>query len=76
MRNPLSYTQSRIFYGFEINEWCREQMNRGTTRASEARRLLRKNYKDDRMYILDWTCRNSGSDSPSMIVFRRYNNDR
>ena len=76
MRNPLSYTQSRIFYGFEINEWCRDQINHGTVRAREARRLLRKNYNNNRMYILEWTCRNSGANSPMMIVFRRYNNDR
>ena len=72
MRNPLSYTQPSIFSGFEINEWCRDQINHGTVRAREARRLLRKNYKNDRMYILEWTCRDSGAGSPLMIVFRRY----
>lgn len=72
MRNPLSYTQPSIFSGFEINEWCRDQIDRGTVRAREARRLLRKNYKNDRMYILEWTCRDSGAGSQLMIVFRRY----
>jgi len=75
MRNPLSYNQPEIFSGYEINEWCRNQMTRGTTRAREARRLLRKNYKNDRMYILSWGSRDSGSGSPSIIVFRRYEND-
>jgi hypothetical protein len=72
MKNPLSYTQPQMFYGFEINEWCRDQINHGTVRAREARRLLRKNYKDDRIYVLEWTCRNSGVNSSMMIVFRRY----
>ena len=72
MRNPLSYNQRSIFSGLEINEWCYDQINHGTTRAREARRLLRKNYKNDRIYILEWTCRNSGSGSPYMVIFRRY----
>ena len=73
MRNPLSYHGNDVlFYGFEINEWCRDQVNRGTTRAREARRLLRKHYRDDRIYVTDWCSRDSGSGAPMMMVFRRY----
>lgn len=77
MRNPLSYiNEGQVFTGKEINEWCYAQLDKGTSfRAREARRLLRKHYKDNRLYVNAWTCRDSGSGSPSMMIFRRYENE-
>jgi hypothetical protein len=74
MKNPLSYvTEGNIFTGKEINDWCHSQLHKAPAYAArEARRLLRKNYKDDRLYTNEWTCRDSGSGSPLMMVFRRY----
>ena len=73
MKNPLSYTHKAVFTGKEINDWCRSQLHKAPAYAAcEARRLLRKNYKDDRLYTNEWTCRDSGSGSPLMMVFRRY----
>jgi len=72
MRNPLSYTNQAFFTGKEINEWCRAQLNKTSARAREARRLLSKNYKDDRIYQIDRTSHDSGCNAPLMIVFRRY----
>lgn len=74
MRNPLSYiTGGNIFTGKEINDWCYAQLHKGNSYAAkEARRLLRKNYKDNRLYVNSGACRNSGSGSGMMTVFRRY----
>ena len=76
MKNPLSYVNTGyVFTGKEINDWCYTQLNKGTSYAArEARRLLRKNYKDNRLYVNEWTCRDSGSGSPRMMIFRRYDN--
>lgn len=74
MKNPLSYvTEGNIFTGKEINDWCRSQLHKAPASvAREARRLLRKNYKDDRLYTNELTCSDTGSGSPLMMVFRRY----
>ena len=73
MKNPLSYTHKAVFTGKEINDWCRSQLHKAPAYAArEAHRLLRKNYKDDRLYINELTCRDTGSGSPLMMVFRRY----
>lgn len=70
--NVLSvHGSNHVFTGKEINDWCRDQVNHGTARMREARRLLRKNYRDDRLYSPIWCDRNSGSGSGQMIVFRR-----
>lgn len=60
-----------IFTGKQINDWCKEQVNHGTSRWREARRLLRKNYKDDRLYISRLTSKNSGCGSGYTLVFER-----
>ena len=76
MKNPLSYTHRALFTGKEINDWCYAQLEKGTSYAArEARRLLRKNYKNDRVYQNAWTCRDSGGGSPMMMIFERYNNE-
>ena len=73
MKNPLSYTTKALFTGKEINSWCYAQLNKAPSFAArEARRLLRKNYKDDRIYENDWTCRDTGAGAPLMVVFKRY----
>ena len=73
MKNPLSYTHKAIFTGKEINDWCYSQLHKAPAYAArEARRLLRKNYKEDRLYQIAWCMRNSGSGAPMMMVFERY----
>ena len=73
MKNPLSYTHKALFTGKEINDWCYAQLKKGTSYAArEARRLLRKNYKDDRIYENEWTCRDTGVGAPLMVVFKRH----
>lgn len=72
MKNPLSYTNSTIFTGKEINDWCYAQLEKGTSNAARiARRLLRKNYKDDRIYRNVSILSDTGADAPLMIVFER-----
>lgn len=73
MKNPLSYKIGSIFSGKEINDWCVSQLHKWPSReAAEARRLLRKNYNNERVYISEYAPRDTGCGSQLMIVFRKY----
>lgn len=52
MKNILSYNTGAIFTGQEINDWCRENLEKGGARSREAARLLKKGYENKEKYIL------------------------
>ena len=66
MKNILSYQAGTIFTGKEINEWCLTHQD-----LHIARVLLKKKYKNDRLYKSIKVPRDSGADSYMITVFER-----
>ena len=66
MKNILSYKEGSIFTGQEINEWCIAHQD-----LHVARVLLRKKYKDDRLYKSIHVPRDSGCGSRMITIFER-----
>ena len=66
MKNILSYKPGSYFTGKEIKEWCLTHQD-----LHVARVLLKKQYKDDRLYKSILIPRDSGVNSHKIIVFER-----
>lgn len=72
MLNPLSIQiGTQKISGKEINDWCIDQILNHGSHEKDARRLFRKNYRDNRMYILTYKVETSGSPTEHTLVFRK-----
>lgn len=70
MKNILSYKEGSIFTGREINEWCYTHQD-----LHVARVLLKKKYKDDRLYKSVRVPSNTGCGSRMILIFERVYKD-
>ena len=66
MKNILSYQPGSILSGKEINEWCMTHQD-----LHVARVLMKKKYKDDRLYKLIKVPRDSSVNSYMITIFER-----
>lgn len=49
--NPLSIELGQCISGYYINDWCRDQIRNEGSHIKEAKHLLSKGYKGDKLYI-------------------------
>lgn len=73
MLNPLSLQMGQTCFGKEINDWCNYQIKNNGSHYKDAVRLLKKNYKDDRMYCKTIKAKTAGCGEGDVIEFRRVN---
>ena len=73
MLNPLSLQIGQTCTGKEINDWCRYQIENNGSHYKDAVRLLKKNYRNDRMYYKSIKTKTAGSGESDVIEFRSVN---
>lgn len=73
MLNPLSLQIGQTCSGKEINDWCRYQIENNGSHYKDAARLLKKNYKNDRIYCKSYKIETGRCDVPTIIEFDRIN---
>ena len=73
MLNPLSLQIGQTCSGKEINNWCHHQIENNGSHYKDAVRLLKKNYKDDRIYCKSIKAKTAGLGEPDIIEFRKIN---
>jgi hypothetical protein len=71
MLNPLSLQVGQEITGKEINDWCLYQIKNNGSHYKQAKYLLTKNYKDDRVYCKSYKIETSGSAQPYIIEFNK-----
>ncbi|MBP3226729.1 MAG: hypothetical protein J6M08_07410 [Methanobrevibacter sp.] len=75
MLNPLSLQMGQTCSGKEINNWCRYQVENNGSHYKDAVRLLKKNFKDDRIYYKTIKAKTAGCGEADVIEFDRVNNE-
>ena len=71
MLNPLSLQLGQKITGKEINDWCLDQIRNHGSHYKEAKRLLLKDYNNDRVYRKTLKIETGGGVKPHLVLFER-----